>query len=556
MMGKKNFTVLSQALCMTLSLVMFTHNALADQQADLKTWSSVKEQEIAIWKSMRKQALLELKRSMTKQEMENWESVKEQEIAKWRSTREQMLEEARRKWENGGVATTPGAAAVDQPGGILPAFPGAEGFGALSKGGRGGRVIEVTNLNDSGSGSFRAAVEASGPRIVVFRTGGTIDLDSNVEITDPYLTIAGQTATGDGIQIRGAGLRIGTHDVIVRYIRFRRGNQGPGGSNSRRGLMLYHSSDLVHDIIIDHSSFGWQQDDNNIYGRTDDITYQWNIFAEANSPSGDYDGDDGKGLMMGNSAGEGDALGDVSIHHNLLHSNFMRNPNMYGDGPIHLVNNVIYNWGMFGSQVLNRGNGTRVNVIGNTYVAGPDSSASRYEFNIQSHVGGSGNYEQPPGLIYVHDNFGPHRDSASDDEWAFVGICDWAISSAHCVNPAPQNLQRSIPWPAAPISVTIQPAAEALQSVIDNAGATLPTRDAVDTRLINEFKDRTGSLGGTNEWPFLAQGTPRQDTDHDGMPDTWETVHGLDPSSTADGSQTAPSGYTWVEEYLHSLAGS
>ena len=263
----------------------------------------------------------------------------------------------------------------------VPAFPGAEGAGAASVGGRGGRVIEVTNLNDSGPGSFRDAVTQTGPRTVVFRVGGTITLQSAVFIREPYLTIAGQTAPGGGIQFRGHSISIndGAHDVIVRYIRSRRGWQAPGGTDDK-GFEVVSYSQPVYNVIVDHCSFGWQQDDNSMWNKMRNVTYQWNIFAEGNNPDA-FSGWAGKGLLLGAPPGLGQELGTISLHHNYIASNFMRNPAVSGDGPAEVVNNVIYNWGAFGSEIQNRGAGTKVNFIGNYYKKGPDTN-SRYEVLI------------------------------------------------------------------------------------------------------------------------------------------------------------------------------
>jgi len=251
-----------------------------------------------------------------------------------------------------------------------PAFPGAEGFGANSIGGRGGTVIEVTNLNNSGPGSLRAAVEASGPRIVVFRVSGTIILKTGLTILNPYITIAGQTAPGGGITLRndrsnGAPtLDIRTHDVIIRYIRMR---TGPGGDDS---LLIYTSP--AYNVMIDHISASWGVDENvNIWGNVRDVTIQWSIISEGLKNSTHPEGDPG-GHSMGFLVGSGSR--NISFHHNVLAHNDARNPKWDGSheqAVYDFVNNVIYNWGAYATAVS--GN-AKTNVVGNYYKRGSDSS--------------------------------------------------------------------------------------------------------------------------------------------------------------------------------------
>ena len=240
-------------------------------------------------------------------------------------------------------------------------------------------------------------------------------------------------------------------------------------------------------------------------------------------------------------------MGSISIHHNYLTSNFARNPAITGDGPTEFVNNVIYNWGDGtdgGSQIQNRGAGAAVNFIGNHYKAGPDTSRSRYEVFVDEAGRYAGVKEQLPQMMYMKDNFGPHRTSSTQAEWAIVGYC------GNCTVPAPTSFQRSSPWPSSAYPITISPAQANVANVLNNVGATLPARDAVDARLVAEYHAGTGSIGGDNTWPVLASGTPPADTDHDGMPDQWETSKGLNPYNAADRNAVAASGYTNLEVYL------
>ncbi|HSD27428.1 MAG TPA: pectate lyase, partial [Vicinamibacteria bacterium] len=250
-----------------------------------------------------------------------------------------------------------------------PAFPGAEGFGAATPGGRGGRVVFVRNLEDSGPGSFREAVEARGPRTVVFRVGGLITLRSKVAIAEPFLTIAGQTAPGDGICFRAQAVEIGTHDVVVRHLRFRPGDVSGAevdglsvGSGARR-------------VILDHCSAGWSVDESlSLGGDVRDVTVQWCLIAEALNRSVHRKGPHGYGSLMR-------ASGGVTLHHNLWAHNAARNPRLgddYGRPPWPLFdvrNNVVYDYGGIASGMT--GDNLRANYVGNYVRPGPSSDRSR-----------------------------------------------------------------------------------------------------------------------------------------------------------------------------------
>ena len=231
----------------------------------------------------------------------------------------------------------------------VPAFPGAEGFGANAVGGRGGRVIEVTNLNDSGSGSLRAALETSGPRIVVFRVAGNIVLTSAIDIRDPYVTIAGQTAPGDGITLRNvpsnlkSPLIVRTHDVVVRYIRSRPGKPGPGtgGSDNLGAIKIFNDQpNQSYNVIVDHCSLSWGTDEMlSTFYKTYDVSLQWNIVSEGLDCETDSFKCRSYGILVGESGGH-----SVSVHHNLVAHVVQRAPRMRIDGVVDVVNNVVYNW--------------------------------------------------------------------------------------------------------------------------------------------------------------------------------------------------------------------
>lgn len=453
----------------------------------------------------------------------------------------------------------------------IPAFPGAEGYGAAAVGGRGGRVIAVTNLNDSGPGSFRAALTATGARTVVFRVGGTIDLLSDINISGEamsYLTVAGQTAPGGGIQTRNKTINIteGAHDIVIRYLRHRHGWSPAADSsnnNNGPGLMLFSNDAPVYNVILDHNSFAWAQDDTGTWNFVHDVTWQWNILAEAkNTHTGPLDmkGINGKGNNHGVEPGNGMALSNISIHHNFLVNNFARNPALSGNGPIELVNNLIYNYAAFGTQIQNRGGGTRLNIIGNYYKAGPDTFANRYALLVdQAMIYDVGTYslEQTSESMYVHDNLSPQRTASSQPEWNVVGYC--ASTGVYCTAAAPSSFQRTTPWPSSRFPITISSAANVPAIVLSGVGANLPSRDTTDARLVREYQSDTGSIHTYNDWPVLANGTAPADSDEDGIPDTWEIAHGLNPNDVADGAAITPNGYTNLENYLNeivSLSGS
>jgi pectate lyase len=416
-----------------------------------------------------------------------------------------------------------------------PAFPGAEGFGSKTPGGRGGQVIEVTNLNAGGPGSFKAACEASGPRIVVFRQGGMINTSRTITIRNPFITIAGQTAPGEGICIGGGGyLNISTHDVIIRDLRVRVGDNpdGPSGDN-RDGIAIAHDSIPPFNIILDHCSVSWGIDENiQLWYPCHDITIQWCITSEALDSSLHSEGPHSKGMIIGPGAER------ISIHHNLFAHNLERNPLISVDTWTEMINNVIYNWGKRG---LNLGNcypehGEKSDIIGNFFKKGPDSDANSIEVsNCWKNA-----------KVYMNGNIGPGQPTGSVDSWGLV------YNTAGPQIKAPTSVFESS-------RVTLQPAIKAYELVLQNAGAVIPKRDMVDLRIISDVKNGTGSIINSQDeiggWPVYDSGTSPVDTDHDGMPDAWENAHGLDPNDYSDCKDTdlSSTGYTNIEVYINEL---
>lgn len=446
------------------------------------------------------------------------------------------------------LAATTASAAAASP---LPAFPGAEGAGAFTPGGRGGRVLEVTQLGDAGPGSLRAALEAAGPRIVVFRTGGLITLTNRLRITEPFLTVAGQTAPGDGICIRGETVEINTHDVVLRYLRFRRGNL------TRRDDAL--GGYPVRNIILDHCSFSWGLDENvSLYrwiertpdGRekkrpTENVTIQWCISSEA--------------LDLNNHAFGGTWGGrHGSFHHNLFACNTGRNPSIgYGDH-FDFRNNVLFNWR---HRTIDGGDASSwVNLVANYFKPGPATQES-----VRSRIGRPQHLDMfseapTPGKWHVAGNVVEGDDRVSADNWdGGVHFDAPDVQRAGGRAALIDRVRAREPFPPV-AAVRQQSAREAFELVLAQAGATRPKRDAVDTRVIESV--RTGKpvfgqgiiktpddVGG---WPRYRSGRAPADRDHDGMPDRWERRHGLNPRDAADGPQDSDGdGYTNVEEYLN-----
>lgn len=416
----------------------------------------------------------------------------------------------------------------------LPSFPGAEGFGTDTPGGRGGRVIAVTNLDDSGPGSLRAALMTKGPRIVVFRVGGTIRLQRNLVINEPYITVAGQSAPGDGICLRGAGLRIETHDVVIRHLRVRVGDD-PGGPNpeNRDAIGIAHDRAEPHHIVLDHCSVSWAIDENlQLWYRCHDITIQWCLVTESLEKSLHPKGAHGMGLLVGDHARR------VSVHHNLFAHNMDRSPLLKGDTEAEVLNNVVYNWRSAGTSFGDpEGSGPGLaDIRGNLYLPGAQSGTGRPGISIRDTV-------KPGTRIFLADNEGPGR--VAGDEWTAAA------------NRAKQDVRASarvLPGER----IKVQPVADASRVVLERAGASQPHRDAVDRRVVRSVQERTGTIinspADVGGWPDYETGESPADSDADGIPDRWEAARGLDPRDGHDGAGLAPSGYTWVEEYLNELA--
>lgn len=414
----------------------------------------------------------------------------------------------------------------------LPAFPGAEGFGSDTPGGRGGRVILVTTLVDSGPGSFRAACEADGPRIVIFRVGGTIRLTKDLVVKNPYLTIAGQTAPGDGICLRDYTFGVATHDVVVRYLRSRLGDESRRESDS---LDILHGA---HNVIFDHCSATWSVDEClSLSGDVANVTVQWCLIGESLRQSVHQKGAHGYGSLSR-------ANGPVSWHHNLWIHNDARNPRLgdnYGKGPtfptFDVRNNVIYDYGAIASG-LTQGR-LRINYVANYVRPGPSSKAE-----TPIHIG-----NKPVDsdiTFFIRDNVLDGNDALTADNARFI--------DAYELEGKPQARTTATPFATAPVHTL--PAREALDAVLASVGASRPGRDPVDARLIADVRNRSGRMIDSQKdvggWPALRPGIAPADSDNDGLPDEWELKHGLNPKDPADAAQDPDhDGYSNLEEYLN-----
>jgi pectate lyase len=413
-----------------------------------------------------------------------------------------------------------------------PAFPGAEGFGTGTPGGRGGRVLFVRNLDDSGPGSFREAVSAKGPRVVVFRAGGLVTLRSPVVIDEPFLTIAGQTAPGGGICFRGQAVLIQTHDVVVRHLRFR-----PGDASGEEVDALTVGRG-ARNVVVDHCSATWAVDENlSLAGDVRDVTVQWCLIAEALNRSVHHKGPHGYGSLMR-------ATGGVTLHHDLWAHNDARNPRLgddYGRPPwplFDLRNNVIYDYGGIASGMT--GDTLSANYVANYVRPGPSSNTKRGVVvltgtaSVTYHVSGNVVERRP--------------DVTEDNQLLF----DRQEADG-------RRLVTLVERPFDAPAVRTTSAEDALGDVLRGVGATRPRRDAVDARIVRDVETRGGrvidsprDVGG---WPEYATGPVPADSDQDGLPDDWERARGLDPSDPTDAArQSGRGGYTHLEIYLNALA--
>jgi hypothetical protein len=460
------------------------------------------------------------------------------------------------EWAKKGKPYIPWAAKPsDLPQADVPAFPGAWGGGMYSFGGRGGKVYAVTSLDDAGPGTLREACKAIGPRIVVFHVAGTIYLKNRIRVRAPYISIAGQTAPGDGICVRGATFCVDTHDVVIRHLRFRRGETDVTNRDDALG------GNPIGNVIVDHVSASWGLDENlsmyrHMYAPpgggkelklpTVNITIQWCISSE--------------GLDTYNHA-FGSTIGghNSTFHHNLWANNTGRNPSIGMDGDFTLVNNVVYNWR---HRTVDGGDQkSRYSIVNNYFKPGPVTPNTAIAYRVLKPDGrrapGDKTGPREWGKAYVAGNVVEGNKAVTDDNWA-GGVQIDGDDDPKLILP---RVRQAEPFPTA--EVPTQPATEAFEAVLAHAGATRPKRDAVDDRVIRQL--RSGEVPPQSKKGIITDvrqvgGYPAYkgerviDTDGDGIPDEWEKKFGLNPNDPADAAKSlAGDAISNLEKYLNGL---
>jgi Ca2+-binding RTX toxin-like protein len=427
----------------------------------------------------------------------------------------------------------------------LAVYEGAEGFGANTVGGRGGQVLHVTNLNDSGAGSLRWALEGvSGPRTVVFDVAGTITLRSQILVENPFVTIAGQTAPDEGITIEGSRIRLKGGETIVQGLKFRPGDGAVGmAAGDRDGLFIGTTDHTIKNVFVDHNSFTWGVDENvAINGHVKDITFSNNIVAEGLSRSIHPKGEHSKGLLISNwDSKVSDASSNISIVKNLFVSNNERNPEVRAGENVEIVNNLIYNPGRL-DKVIAVGGGsggsleTTVHVIGNVIDAGPTTiNASKNPVNLSSMGAGSG--------VFISDNLLVDRPGVTSQASLVTNGGGGRFATDKAV--------------FADSGIDVLDSRAVTAHVLANAGADAGARDRVDQRIVDTVRNGTGSLVNTSQNLRLDQAgiTARAatDTDRDGMPDWFENRFGFDVRVADNNGDRDRDGYTNIEEYIQGL---
>ena len=433
----------------------------------------------------------------------------------------------------------------------VPAFPGAEGFGRVAKGGRGGDVYHVTTLADAGAGSLREGIKtATGPRTIVFEVAGTIQLTHALLVDKSFLTIAGQTAPGDGITLRDYSFQMKkAHDVVVRYVRFRLGDENkPVGAKGGDDTVV---TDDIDRVIFDHCSLSWAIDGTHDLRRGGNFTLQWCIISEALNHSLHNKGSHAM------AASYRDLSGDITLHHNLISTCRDRHPTLGSakEPPRRIVdfrNNVIYNWSASGTANFAD---HFINCVNNVWRPGPMTDVTRQPIAMKGSL---------PDLAkgYMSGNVFEGRDDFTRDNYAALDFKRWLVganpTSGYKYAGTVKDWRADAPAELGAALPETQAAKEAMELVLARAGASW-RRDAVDVRVVENVRSKQGrvidSQAEVGGWPVLKSGVAPVDTDRDGMPDAWEIAHGLDPKNPVDGSKVAAGGggYTNLEIYLNSL---
>ena len=527
---------------------------------------------------------------------ESWPQMPDTEKQRqegWKRHEQEVIDDMRpalAEWASKGKPFIPWASKPsDLPQATVPAFPGAEGGGEFSFGGRGGKIYVVTNLDDSGPGTLREGCEAAGPRIIVFNVAGIIHLTMPIFIEAPYITIAGQTAPGDGICIAGESVMDNTHDVVIRYVRFRRGNTNIFDRQS--GL----AGSPVGNIIIDHVSASWGNDQTidtyrHMYQATNggptlklpcvNDTFQWCIITE--------------GLNTYNHAFGGDWGGrNTGFHHNLFACNTGRNPSIAMSYDFNFVNNVLFNWR---HRSLDGGDkNSRFNIISNYFKPGPATLDDPVRYRILEPAQSWTKAEKISrwGKAYVAGNIVVGFPNVTADNWdggvqfnkapdadASGDVAKGLIVDTNLLQQIIAQVRVDKPFPMPPM--TIQTAEEAYESVLAEAGDTLPKRDSVDERAVSQTRSgKTWGMGqmvpvkrmrglakndigssGNGIITDISQvggypdykGEPFKDVGADGIALSWKKKYGLDPQDADLASKDLKGdSYTVMDKYLDGL---
>lgn len=430
----------------------------------------------------------------------------------------------------------------------LLAFPGAEGFGRLATGGRGGDVYTVTNLNDSGPGSLRQGIlSISGPRTIVFGLSGTIELKSKLLLDKSRVTIAGQTAPGDGITLKDFTFAIkNASNIVVRYMRFRLGDEHK--EKGAKGGDDTVNTDDIDNVIFDHCSLSWAIDGTHDLRRGGNFTMQWSIVSESLNNSLHNKGSHAMCASYRNPSG------NISLHHNLYSTCRDRHPSLgsQSEPPQYVVdfrNNIDYNWSDGGTANFCD---SFINCISNIWRPGPMTNPAKLPIALKGGL---------PDMAKGHmeGNIFEEREDLTRDNYAALDFNRWLHRGTgykyRGTTPADWKVDQAKDLGAA--TPQTQPAIQAMELVLAQAGASLH-RDAVDSRVIDNVRHRKGKVIDSQKevggWPVLKSGKAPLDGDHDGMPDAWERAHGLNPGDASDrDADKDGDGYTNLEWYLNSL---
>lgn len=435
------------------------------------------------------------------------------------------------------------------------AFPGAEGFGRDATGGRGGKVLFVTNLNDSGPGSLRAALNTSGKRYVLFKVSGTISLKSRLVISNGDLTVAGQTGPGDGICLRDYPVVINADNVIIRFLRFRMGDEAMQEADALEARFRKN-------IIIDHCSMSWSTDECVSFYANENTTVQWCIISESLRNSVHGKGAHGYGGIWGGK--------NASFHHNLVAHHDSRNPRFGEEAGksfaltdlVDVRNNVIYNWGgnsAYGGEAMN------VNIVNCYYKPGPVTTKTERIMSIDKNKDVGTEVYDIWGKFYIDGNVVEGSARATADNWQY-GVYNQFHGSYGTVSDDDKAAMRMDEPHPVNNNVTTHTAADAYEKVLDFAGASFH-RDAVDIRVIGNVRNKTFSAQGSNGsangiidtqsdvggWPELASTDPPLSSADDGIPDEWKSQKKLDLSKNVANGRDLSTAYDNIEVYINSL---